>query len=282
MGVDARLVVYAPDLKTAEDACTAAFERIAELDSILSDYRRDSELNRLSDRSGGAPVRVSSDLFRVMERAIEVSRRSDGAFDVTVGPSVRLWREARKTRVLPTLRQIEEARRRVGWKFVRLDHKKQTVQLLKKGMQLDMGGIAKGYAGDEAQKALRKFGVTSALIEMGGDIVVSGPPPGTDGWKVRTPNAGEDLTVVNQAISSSGDTEQFAIIGGKQYSHVIDPRTGWALTNRVQVTIIAPDGLTTDPLSTALTILSPAGRAKLLKHYPGAKTFARSLKFLKP
>src|SRR5262249_12314877 len=126
MGVDARLVVYAPDQRTAEDACAAAFERIAALDTIMSDYRRDSELMRLCARAGGPPERVSPDLFIVLRRAQEVAQRSGGAFDVTVGPLVALWRQARKTRALPDPSALERARRLVGWQKLRLDEAART------------------------------------------------------------------------------------------------------------------------------------------------------------
>lgn len=282
MGVDARLVVYAPDLPTAERACTAAFARIAELDTIMSDYRRDSELMRLCARAGGPPVHVSPDLFRVLHRAQEVSRQSGGTFDVTVGPVVALWRKARKTTVLPEPAEIEEARKRVGWTKLRLDERANTVQLTVPGMKLDLGGIGKGYAGDAAQRVLQQYGITRALVEMGGDMVVSGPPPGTDGWKIRVPNAGTDqapadMHLANRAISTSGDTEQFVVIGGRRYSHLLDPRTGQALTNRVQVTLTAPDGLTSDPLTKALCILGPEERKKLLDRYPEVKAWVRVL-----
>ncbi|MFY9234600.1 MAG: FAD:protein FMN transferase [Fimbriimonadaceae bacterium] len=279
MGVDARLVVYAPDRQTAEKACAAAFARMAALDSIMSDYRRDSELMRLCDRGGG---RISPDLFKVISAAQEVSRKSDGAFDVTVGPLVQLWRTARKARVLPQPEEIAAARRLVGWKKVRLDPRTRTVRLTVPRMRLDLGGIAKGYAADQAQRILKKHGITRALVELGGDIVVSGPPPGTKGWTIRVPNAGKgkapvDMRLASCAISTSGDTEQFAVIGGVRYSHVVDPRTGRALANRVQTTVVARDGLTSDPLSTALTVLDPKGRRQLLKAYPGAKSFVRVL-----
>src|SRR5579862_5301967 len=125
------------------------------------------------------------------------------------------------------------------------------------GMRLDLGGIAKGYADDEVQKVLKQHGIKRALVEMGGDIVVSDPPPGSKGWEILVPNAGIDhapdkLYFANQAISTSGDTEQFVVIGGVRYSHVVDPHTGQALTSRVQVTVIAPDGLTSDPLCKAI------------------------------
>ncbi|MFZ4506646.1 MAG: FAD:protein FMN transferase [Fimbriimonas sp.] len=280
MGVDARIVLFAPDQATAEAAATAAFARIGELDFIMSDYKPDSELMRLCDNSSGAPVRVSEDLFRVLERSQKVARESNGAFDITVGPLIKLWRKARKTGVLPSDTELKLAKSLVDYRLLKLDRAKRTAQLLRAGMRLDLGGIAKGDACDQAQRALRRFGVTCALVEMGGDIVVSEPPPGTDGWTIRVPNAGSesapaDLQFRNTAISSSGDTVQFVVIGGKQYSHVVDPRNGQALTNHVQVTLVAPDGLTSDPLSTALTVLPEEGRAKLLRSYPETKSYLR-------
>lgn len=280
MGIDARLVVYAKDQATVEKACRAAFDRVAELDTIMSDYRRDSELNQLSAKSGGEAVPVSKDLFKVLKMSQQVAKQSDGAFDVTVGPLITLWRAARRSGVLPDPAEIEKARALVGWQKMELTPGR--VKLATPGMKLDLGGIAKGYAADEAQKVLKKHGITRALIQMGGDIVVTGPPPGKKGWTIRVPNAGDDqgpknVEFANCAISTSGDTEQFAVIGGVRYSHVVDPRTGQALTNRVQSTIVAKDGLTTDPLSTALTVLSEQGRAKLLKSYRGVKVWMKTL-----
>lgn len=284
MGVDARIVAYAPDLPTAERACTSAFRRMAALDTIMSDYRRDSELNRLCAGAGGPPVPVSPDLFRVLQRAQEVSERSEGAFDVTAGPLIALWRRARKTGVLPTFGEIESARRLVGWEKVRLNAARRTVQLTTPGMKLDLGGIGKGYGADGAQRALKDHGITRALVQMGGDIVVTGAPPGTEGWTIRVPNAGNDqgpadLLFQYRAISTSGDTEQFTVINGRRYSHIVDPRTGQALTNRVQVTITAPDGLTSDPLSKCMSILGETERNKVLRSYPDTKAWVRILPF---
>src|SRR5205823_3187221 len=158
-----------------------------------------------------------------------VSRQSGGAFDVTVGPLVALWRKARKTAVLPDPAEIERARKLVNWKNVRLNERARTVRLMVPGMKLDLGGIGKGYGADEAQKVLKHYGITRALVELGGDMVISGPPPGTEGWKVRVPNAAEgqkpaDLYFHDCALSTSGDTEQFVVIGGRRYSHLVDPR----------------------------------------------------------
>src|SRR5215469_2833893 len=168
MGTRFGLVLYAPDEATARKARQAAFARIASLDASMSDYRQESELMRLCAKAGGPPVRVSDDLFFVLRRAEEVSRRSGGAFDVTVGPVVRLWRRARRTERLPDPDDLRQALAVVGYEKMRLDPQAQTVQLLKPGMLLDLGGIAKGYAADEALAALKRHGVTRALVAAGG------------------------------------------------------------------------------------------------------------------
>jgi thiamine biosynthesis lipoprotein len=280
MGVDVRLVAYAPDKPTAERACAAAFERFAELDTMMSDYRPDSELMRLCAKSGGPPIAVSRDLFTVLERAQEVAKRSDGAFDVTCGPLVALWRQARKTHVLPAPEALALALTRVGWRKMTLDARRRTVRLSVPGMKLDLGGIGKGYADDCAQEALRKHGITRALVEAGGDIVVSEPPPGETGWKIQVANADRApkapvLLFSNRAISTSGDTEQFVEIGGKRYSHIVDPRTGQALTDRIQVTITAPNGLTSDSLSKVVSVLGQEKGEPITHIYRNVAVFVR-------
>ena len=286
MGVDAQLIVYAKDRTAAEKACSAAFERIAHLDSIMSDYQKNSELMLLCDKAGGPPVKVSPDLFRILTVALEKSRDSGGMFDVTVGPLVKLWRAARKSHILPKPEEIAAARDLVGWQHVHLDAAAQTVQLDLADMRLDLGAIGKGYADDAAQKVLKQNGIASALVEMGGDMVVSGPPPGKAGWTIEVPNwvkhGPRILTLSNCAISSSGDTEQSVVIGGVKYSHVVNPHTGMALTQGVQATIIGRSGLECDGLATSLPLLDDAGRARLLKHYPWAKTYIRVLQYGKP
>jgi thiamine biosynthesis lipoprotein len=283
MGVDARIVVYAKDQAAAEDACAAGFEKMAALDTIMSDYRKNSELTLLCNGAGGPATPVSPDLFRILQKSIAVSGRSEGLFDVTVGPLVRLWRQARKTAILPKRSEIQAARRLVGWRHIHLDPPTRSVRLDLPGMKLDLGAIGKGYADDEVQKALKAHGIDRALVEMGGDIVVTGPPPGKAGWTIQVPNSVNPktgiVTISNSAISTSGDTEQFVVIGGVKYSHVVNPHTGMALTQGVQATIIAPNGTESDALSTALTLLDKPGRARLLSHYPGTRVFIRVEKY---
>lgn len=281
MGVQVSITLYAPTEEKAEAAASAAFQRFAELEDIMSDYRPSSELMRLCAKAGGPAVKVSPDLYRVLRFGRQVSKRSDGAFDVTVGPLVQLWRASRKSGQLPAESEIERAKALAGWRKVLLKDSDRSVRLAVPGMRLDLGGIAKGYAGDEAVKALKRKGIRSAMVEAGGDIVLSGAPPGTRGWRIEIPamSAGSrqptTLELSNCAVSTSGDLYQFVEIGGKRYSHIVDPRTGLGLTDRIAVTIIAPNGITSDPLSTAVSVLGDRDGRKLARSFRGVRAFVR-------
>ena len=295
MGTRFKIILYAPNEASANRAGKAAFERIAALDGIMSDYRPTSELMQLCQKAGKGPVRVSEPLFTVLARAQEVSRLSDGAFDVTVGPVVRLWRRARKSEQLPEPEKLAQARALVGYPSIRLDAKARTVQLLRPGMQLDLGGIAKGYAADEALRTLEQHGITRALVAAGGDIALSGPPPDAEGWTVgiaplEDPNQrpSKYLLLHDAAVSTSGDAEQYVEIDGKRYSHIVDPRTGIGLIGRQSVTVVARHGIMADSLTKVVSVLGPErglaiidnldGVAALvvLKNGEGTKTFTSS------
>ncbi len=277
MGTRFRIVLYAADEATAKKATGAAFARVAQLDQIMSDYKEDSELMRLCKQAGGGPVKVSDELYDILRRSQDLAQRSEGAFDVTVGPVVRLWRRARRQKQLPDARHLKEALALVGYEKMHLDEKARTVTLSKPGMLLDLGGIAKGYAVDEAQKVLKQQGIRSALVAGGGDIAVSDPPPGSDGWPIGIaplddPNKPPTRTIVlkNAAVSTSGDAEQHVEIDGKRYSHVVDPKTGVGLTGRIAVTVIAPNGTLSDSLATAVSVLGPVKGLKLIEATEGA------------
>lgn len=278
MGVQSRIVLYAPSGKMAEAAAKAAFARIDQLEQIMSDYRADSEINRLSGSAGGRPVRVSEDLYEVLSRSEELARKSSGAFDVTAAPVIQLWRKARTGHALPSEADLKNALQLVGWRMLKLDRKARSAQLLKKGMRLDLGGIGKGYACDAALSSLRSCGVTRALVEMGGDMALGEAPPGAKGWRIEiahSDRAHRTVTLSRCGVSSSGDTEQFVEIGGTRYSHIVDPRTGVGLTSRVAVTVIAPNATTSDGLSTALCVLDPDEGMKLLRELGGVKAYRR-------
>jgi thiamine biosynthesis lipoprotein len=277
MGSEVKLILYTTDEATARRASEAAFARVAALDAALSDYDPESELMRLCARAGGPPVPVSDDLFLVLRKALELAGRSDGAFDPTVNPVVRLWRRARRERKLPDPEALERARALVDWREVRLDPAARTVQLLKPGVKLDLGGIAKGFAADEALAVLRGQGIHRALAGIAGDIVVGDPPPGSEGWTIGIaplddPNAPPDrlLLLRNRAVSASGDAERFVEIGGTRYSHIVDPRTGLGVVDRAGVTVVAPNGATADGLATAVYVLGPERGLVLVESTEGA------------
>lgn len=270
MGMEARIVLHAPDRPSAESAAEAAFATLAALDRVLSDWNHASELSRVVRTAAEAPVPISADLCDVTRRALELARATDGAFDPTLGPVVGLWRAARRDGRLPSGPEIEAARARTGWRGVRLDVEARTLFLARPDMRLDFGAIGKGYACQRALAVLTARGIESALVELGGDLACSAPPPGRDGWAIELgPNpgasTGERLIVSHVAVSTSGDREQSIEIDGRRHSHVVDPSTGLGLTNRARVVVIAADGATADALSTALAVKGGAAALDLAR-----------------
>lgn len=263
MGTLFSITLFAPEERAARSAADAAFQRIDVLEDIMSDYQADSELMRLCEQPPGKPVPVSADLFDILQRAQKVSAVSGGAFDVTVGPYVRFWRFARKRKQLATPAEMSSAAAAVGYQKLKLGDRTWTVTLLAPNMRLDLGGIAKGYAADQAIRVLKGRGITRALVAASGDIALGDPPPGQDAWKVaitgidNTNGLARKLLLHNCGISTSGDTEQSIEINGVHYSHILDPHTGLGLTNRIQATIVAPDATTTDAMATTVCVLGP-------------------------
>jgi thiamine biosynthesis lipoprotein len=279
MGTTCRITLYGVDERSAGEAAKAAFARIAQLDDMMTDYRPSSELMRLCEKAGTGPVPVSGDLFTVLAYGQEISKLSDGAFDVSVGPLVQLWRRARRTKLFPDPVQIAGARDRVGYRYITLDGVKHTVRLEKPGMRLDLGGIAKGYAADEALKVLGRHGVSRALVAAGGDIAASEGPPDARGWKVgiaplHDPSSQPTLFVclANAAVSTSGDAEQHVVIDGVRYSHIIDPRTGLPLTARRSVSVVAAHGIAADSLTKVVSILGQRGLG-IIEDIPGTAAY---------
>lgn len=281
MGVPFRIVLYAPGPAAAQEGAEAAFARVRQLNEVLSDYEDQSELSRLGRTSGqGAAVPVSTDLWRVLERAQDLAGQSGGALDVTVGPYVKLWRRARMERKLPDPARLALASNAVGYTKLKLDPRSHTVELTVPNMRLDVGAIAKGYAAEEAIKTLRRRGIRRALVAAAGDLMAGDPPPGKKGWRIEiapldvsnAPPARFAL-LKNQALATSGDSFQYTLIAGRRYSHILDPRTGLGLGDHSLVTVIAPDGLTADGLSTTVSVLGPAAGLRLIERTKGAAAF---------
>jgi FAD:protein FMN transferase len=280
MGTVFRILIWAPDQKTADAAAEAAWERIDQLNHELSDYEADSELNQLCRRTDKGPmtepVAVGDDLWAILVDSIEAAKLSEGAFDITVGPLTRLQRQSRKTDQLPDPQKLKQAMESVGWKHVRLIPEHHRVQLLRAKMQLDVGGIGKGFTSDEVIKLLKERGIKSALCGAAGDIAVGDAPPGREDWRIaiqslKSPEKISDyIHIHDYGISTSGDTYRSAVVGNKHYSHIIDPRTGLGLTSHIGVTTAAPRGTVTDWTGTAISILGPEKGLAMIDRIKGA------------
>ncbi|MCY2950157.1 MAG: FAD:protein FMN transferase [Planctomycetota bacterium] len=261
MGTTLRVVLYAPTEILGRKALDLAFARAEELNNILSDYQNSSELMRLCARAGGPPVAVSRELFTVLSSAQHLSRMTDGAFDVTIGPVSRLWRLARKSKRMPDPADLASARALVGYQMMELEPATKMVKLTKPGMRLDLGGIAKGFTNDELLELLKREEMPRSLVALGGDIACGDAPPGKNNWEVAIiplpgdPEPGGTLFLKNQAVSTSGDLEQYLEIDGVRYSHIVDARTGIGTTRRASATVVAPKGIDADRLTKAGILL---------------------------
>lgn len=287
MGTQFTIRTWAPptEQEAAQKAIKDAFHRVAALERIFSDYLVDSEIAKLTAAPAGQAIPISADLFQVLSRAETLSRETHGAFDVTIGPMVRLWRQARKNHRLPTAERVAQARERTGWEKLTLDRETPALVMEAESMQLDFGGIAKGFAADAAMAILIQRGFPRSLVAASGDIVVGDPPPNAPAWRVGIRSLDvvleEDplrhltgtIALKNGAISTSGDTQQAIILDGIRYSHIVDPQTALGLTERIAVTIIGPDGITTDSLATAVSVMGTEAGLELIASKPGVEGF---------
>ena len=277
MGTQFNLILYAPDSLIASQASQAVSVRMDSLNQIMSDYLDGSEINHLSAMSGsGKWVPVSADLFAVLKKAQTIARISNGRYDPTVGPLSLLWRRAVRRGAFPTAKQRRLARRAVGYRRIELDSTTRSIRLRRAGMRLDVGGIGQGYAIDEALHVLHRFGIQSALIDIGGDILAGDAPPDATGWRVEL-SAGKaadtDTTVLlkNAAITTSGDTYRFLEHKSRRYSHIMNPRSGLGLRHFVQATVLAPNGYQADALTKVFSVAGLRRSRRLISRFPGAK-----------
>lgn len=277
MGVSARIDVEAPTREMALNGAAAAFERMAEIEQVASDYRPQSELMRLCREARVGEWRpVSRDLANLLSVAREVSQRTEGAFDVTVGPAVKLWRDARVIGRLPEPALLNDVLERIDWRAVEVERSPPRARLLKPGMALDMGGIAKGYAAREAGRVLEACGLTRCLVAVAGDVYAGEAPAGQPGWRIEVRGelsgaAVGTLLAAHASVSTSGDTEQFIEVNGVRYSHIVDPRTGIGTVGGMGggegvggavVTAIGEDGAYVDAADTGAAVLGMAGAAR--------------------
>jgi FAD:protein FMN transferase len=278
MGTEWKIVLYAVDQASAEKASKAAFQRVKQFDELMSDYNPKSELMTVcakNDAEPGKAMTAHPDLISVLQAAQTFAEKTDGAFDITVGPQVKLWRTARKTKELPKADDLKSALELVGYQKLTVDTKANTIRLAKPGMRLDLGGIGKGYAAQQALETLKREGINQALIAASGDISVSDAPPNKEAWQIDIAPISNDrptrqLKLVNASVSTSGDLFQHVEISGVRYSHLLDPRTGLGMTGRRSATVIAPNGWTADALTKAALLMPPEKAKTVIESFGGA------------
>lgn len=275
MGTNFTLMLYAADSLTAQRMNQRVSARMDSLNQCMSDYLDGSEINRLSATAGsGQWVRVSPDLFNVLQKALRVARQSGGRYDPTIGPLSQLWRRAVRRGTFPSAAERRTARRAVGYRYVVLDSVTQSVMLRRAGMRLDVGGIGQGFAIDEAAQLLRTLNVASFLIDIGGDVLAGDAPPDQPlGWRIGIgaveTNDTATIWLKKSAITTSGDTYRHLNYRGRRYSHIMNPRSGLGLRHFVRATVRAPEGYRADALTKVFSVAGLRKSRRLIRRFPG-------------
>lgn len=248
MGATFSVVLYGSDQASMNDAIDAAFEEAHRLDALLSNYRPASEWSRINREAAAGPVPISPELFSLLSDCMEYSRASEGSFDLTVGPLMRTWGFFGGDRHVPSPDQLREALERVGYRHVQLNTQKQTVRFDRSGVELDPGGVGKGYAVDRMVEVLRTWGFHNGLVAASGSSIfgLGNPPNEPRGWPIsiadpwdHRKNAAQ-VFLKDLSLSTSGNYEKSFRTGGHRYSHIMDPRSGVPAESAVQVTVITP------------------------------------------
>jgi thiamine biosynthesis lipoprotein len=272
MGSAYSVVLYGEDRSRLEAAAEDAFEEVRRLDRMLSNYRPESEWSEVNRHAAERPVRVSAELFRLLSACVEYSRESEGAFDISVGPLMKVWGFYKGSGHLPHRAEVRGVLTKVGYRNILLDAGASTVRFTRPGVELDPGGIGKGYAVDRMVDVLRKDGIVSALVSASGSSIYAlGAPPGEAGWKVRIRDPKNEaktvteVTLKNESMSTSGNYEKFFWADGRIYSHIMDPRTGFPATGMLSASVITPLTLDSEAWTKPFYI---NGRAWAAQHKP--------------
>jgi FAD:protein FMN transferase len=272
------IVAYGEDEKILKQAVTEAFDEVDRIDRLMSHYKPDSPLSQINREAGKRPVKVERELWEFLLDCRNFSLHTDGAFDITVGPLMKAWGFFRGEGRMPTARELLRAQASVGYRHVRFDIPNQTIWFDREGVELDLGGIAKGYAVDQATLILKSHQIQRALISAGGSTLYAlGAPPDKDVWEVHLQDPldarkiARTLQLRDEALSVSGSAEKFFELNGKRYSHIMNPRTGYPVMNMLSVAVITRTGLAGDALDNALYVTGAVKARNLLRRFPRAE-----------
>ena len=283
MGTEVTFSAYTAEPEKAEHAFQAAYDEIRRVEKLMTDWERpgepESDIVRVNKAAGKKAVKVSPETIEVIEKSLEMSRRSEGAFDITFAAMHGLWKfDEDMDKSIPLPEEIAERRKLINWRDVLVNAKAGTVKLRRAGMRMGLGGIAKGYGVDRCAAVLRAAGLENFMVQAGGDLFVAGRK-GSANWMVgvRDPRGGPRdiiarMPIQDHAFSTAGDYERGFVLGGRRYHHIIDPKTGYPATASREVTIFAPNAFLADALDDSVFILGPEKGMKLVESYPDCAT----------
>lgn len=262
MGNRFEFCVVADDESLAQAHLQAAVTEVQRIEALLTTFRDDSQTNRINAMAGIAPVKVDAEVFDLIYRSLKISDLTQGAFDISYGSiDKRFWNFDTTMTELPDRAAAQQAVRLINYKNIILNREHHTVFLKEKGMRIGFGGIGKGYAADCARRLLTIRGVTSGIVNASGDLAAWGHQPSGKPWTIGIADPGAAhhpfsyLEITDRAVATSGNYEKFVLIGGKRYSHTIDPKTGYPVTGIKSVTIISPNAELSDSLATPVTVM---------------------------
>jgi len=275
MGTAVEITLMGESEELAQKAALQAFQEIRRIEYLMSPWIESSDVTRVNRSAGNDGVRVSPETVQVIKRAQEVSKLSGGGFDITVGPLVQLWRKAREKGTPPEMEEVKETLNLVNFRNLRT-HYGGKVSLRKKGMAMDLGGIAKGYAVDRAFELLKGLGYRNLVVNAGGDLRVGGSKP--DGpWSIGIQHPRDPEKIIarislsDTAVATSGDYEKFFIHQDKRYHHILNPKTGFPAVGCQSVTILHKEAGTADALATAIFVLGPEKGYALCQRLEGVE-----------
>jgi thiamine biosynthesis lipoprotein len=283
MGTEVTFSAYTADADKAEHAFLAAYDEIRRVEKLMTDWERpgepESDIVKINKAAGKKAVKVDQETIEVIEKSLEMSQRSEGAFDITFAAMHGLWKfDEDMDHTIPSPEEIEKRRKLINWRDVIVNPKAGTVKLRRVGMRMGLGGIAKGYAVDRCAAVLRSAGLKDFMVQAGGDLYVAGRK-GNANWMVgvRDPRGGPRdiiarMPIQDHAFSTAGDYERGFVMGGRRYHHIIDPKTGWPATASREVTVFAPNAFLADALDDSVFILGPEKGMALVDSYPDCAT----------
>lgn len=263
--------------QVAWDAIRAAEKEVIRIENLISSWLEDSETSMVNNAAGVNPVKVSNELFELIARSIKIAKLTQGAFDISGTLSRYYWNFNKMDNPWLPDSEINELKRLINYKNIILDEGRSTVFLRESGMKIGFGGIGKGYAAQRAKLIMQSFGVEDGLINASGDLLAWGTPMRSENWSISIPNPMDrnlnllSIDIVNGSVVTSGSYENYTVIDGKRYSHIINPRTGTPVTHTKNVTVICPDAEFGDALATSLSVLPIQEGLNLINYLSGVE-----------